>query len=108
MGLKFWAASLCVVVVATMAAAPASAEPTKRRVESGQSETAKRPRARITVERRSFLDGGTMVVPGERKFTDYAFPPGYSVIGEALGPFKDYRRRPLLDPWDFPGTSKGW
>ena len=46
--------------------------------------------------------------PGERKFTDYAFPPGYSVLDNALGPFKDYRRQPLLDPWDFPGVSKGW
>ena len=36
---------------------------------------AKRPRARIVVAPRSFLDAGTEVVPGERKFTDYAFPP---------------------------------
>src|SRR5262249_57384198 len=35
-----------------------------------------RPRARITVEPRSFLDSGTEVLPGERKFTDYAFPAG--------------------------------
>jgi len=33
---------------------------------------------RVTVEKRSFLDGGTEVLPGQRKFTDYAFPPGYS------------------------------
>jgi hypothetical protein len=108
MHLKFWAASLCVVVIATMAAAPASAETKKKRVEYGQSETAKRPRARITVEPRSFLDGGRELPVGERKFTDYAFPPGYSPLAEALGPFRDYRRQPLLDPWDFPGTSKGW
>ena len=36
------------------------------------------PRARITVTRRSFLDAGTHVIPGDRKFTDYAIPPGYS------------------------------
>src|SRR5262249_48779736 len=35
-----------------------------------------RPRARITVEPRSFLDAGTEVLPGERKFTEYAFPAG--------------------------------
>ena len=39
------------------------------------------PRARITVQRRSFLDAGTQVIPGDRKFTDYAIPPGYSPIG---------------------------
>ena len=37
-----------------------------------------RPRARVTVAPRSFLDAGTEVLPGERKFTDYAFPPNYS------------------------------
>lgn len=36
------------------------------------------PRTRIYVSRRSWLDGGTEVLPGERKFTDYAFPPGAS------------------------------
>ena len=37
-----------------------------------------RPPARVTVQRRSFLDAGTEVLPGQRHFTDYAFPPGYS------------------------------
>ncbi len=35
------------------------------------------PRTRVYVTRRSWLDAGTEVLPGERKFTDYAFPPGY-------------------------------
>src|SRR6201990_3004611 len=33
---------------------------------------------RIYVSKRSWLDGGTEVLPGERKFTDYALPPGQS------------------------------
>ncbi|MDA9493894.1 hypothetical protein XI09_31770 [Bradyrhizobium sp. CCBAU 11386] len=33
---------------------------------------------RIYVSKRSWLDGGTEVLPGERKFSDYAFPPGTS------------------------------
>jgi hypothetical protein len=33
------------------------------------------PHTRIYVSRRSWLDGGTEVLPGDRKFTDYAFPP---------------------------------
>jgi hypothetical protein len=35
----------------------------------------KRASSRIVVEPRSFLDAGTEVLPGERKFLDYALPP---------------------------------
>ena len=37
-----------------------------------------RPRSRIVVEPRSFLDAGTEVLPGERKFLDYAFAPTHT------------------------------
>lgn len=33
------------------------------------------PHTRIFVTKRSWLDAGTEVLPGDRKFTDYAFPP---------------------------------
>jgi hypothetical protein len=36
------------------------------------------PHTRIYVSKRSWLDGGTEVLPGDRKFTDYAYPPGSS------------------------------
>jgi len=36
-----------------------------------------RVRTRIRVQPRSYLDGGTEVLPGERKFTDYVTPPTY-------------------------------
>jgi|SRR5580692_1759941 hypothetical protein len=36
------------------------------------------PNTRIFVTRRSWLDAGTEVLPGDRKFNDYAFPPGPS------------------------------
>lgn len=36
-----------------------------------------RVRTKITVRPRSYLDGGTEVMPGERKFTDYAIVPTY-------------------------------
>jgi hypothetical protein len=35
----------------------------------------------IVVHRRSYLDAGTEVLPGERKYTDYVFPPNYSATG---------------------------
>ncbi len=111
MRLNLCAASACAALIAvTTCGNPAGAEPKKKQVESSQSQTTatKRARTRITVEPRSFLDAGTTPIPGEPKYLDYAFPPGYSPLREALGPFRDYRRQPLLDPWDFPGVSKGW
>lgn len=36
------------------------------------------PRTRVYVTKRSWLDAGVEVLPGDRKFTDYAFPPGTS------------------------------
>ena len=36
------------------------------------------PHTRLYVSKRSWLDGGTELLPGERKFTDYALPPGAS------------------------------
>ncbi len=55
------------------AAAPASAG--TRYVIVGEDG---RARTRIIVQRRSYLDAGTEVRPGERKYTDYVYPPGYS------------------------------
>jgi hypothetical protein len=35
-------------------------------------------RTRIYITKRSWLDAGTEVLPGDRKFMDYAYPPGPS------------------------------
>jgi hypothetical protein len=40
----------------------------------------KRPRSRVVVVARSFLNVGTNVGPGERKFLDYAFPPTHAAL----------------------------
>ena len=37
------------------------------------------PRTRVYVTTRSWLDAGTEVLPGDRKFQDYAFPSPYRV-----------------------------
>jgi len=42
---------------------------------------AKRSRSRVVVVPRSYLDAGTEVLPGERKFLDYAFPPTHAPMG---------------------------
>lgn len=35
------------------------------------------PHTRVFITKRSWLDAGTEVLPGDRKFTDYAFPNPY-------------------------------
>ena len=66
------------------------------------------PRTRIYVTKRSWLDAGTEVLPGERKFTDYAFPPeiGYPSFGrENLN--RPIDRQPLNPPSDMGGYPQG-
>jgi hypothetical protein len=41
---------------------------------------AKRAQSRVVVLPRSFLDAGTEVLPSERKFLDYAFPPSHVTL----------------------------
>jgi hypothetical protein len=62
------------------------------------------PRTRVYVTTRSWLDAGTEVLPGDRKFTDYAFPPaiGYPSFGrENLN--RPIDRQPLNPPSDLGG-----
>ena len=40
----------------------------------------KRPRSRVVVVPRSFLNAGTEMLLGERKFLDYAFPPTHVAL----------------------------
>ncbi|ABD85814.1 hypothetical protein [Rhodopseudomonas palustris] len=59
------------------------------------------PRTRIYVTKRSWLDAGTEVLPGERKFTDYAYPPGRSFGMENLN--RPLDRQPLNPASDLGG-----
>jgi hypothetical protein len=59
------------------------------------------PHTRIFVTRRSWLDAGTEVLPGDRKFTDYAFPPSQSFARENNNRTID--RQPLNPPSDMGG-----
>ena len=67
------------------------------------------PRARITVTRRTFLDAGTYVIPGDRKFTDYAVPPTYypgSVADNRGGMY--ISQTALPGPFTLPGRDNPW
>ena len=62
------------------------------------------PRTRVYVTTRSWLDAGTEVLPGDRKFQDYAFPPeiGYPTFArENLN--RPIDRAPLNPPSDMGG-----
>jgi hypothetical protein len=63
-----------------------------------------RTRTRVIIQQRSFLDGGTEVLPGERKFTDYAIPPNYSVTGVIDNTSRGFPSR-LPGTWDLPGKN---
>jgi hypothetical protein len=60
------------------------------------------PHTRLYVTKRSWLDAGTEVQPGERKFTEYAFPPGVSFGRQNNN--RPIDRQPLNPPSDF-GTE---
>ena len=62
------------------------------------------PRTRIYVTKRSWLDAGVEVLPGDRKFSDYAFPPaiGYPTFARENNN-RPIDRQPLNPPSDLGG-----
>ena len=59
------------------------------------------PNTRVYVTTRSWLDAGTEVLPGDRKFQDYAFPPSRSFGMENKN--RPLDRIPLNPPSDLGG-----
>jgi len=86
MRLKFIVAALAAVAAAGLLAAPAGAAPQKKRVAyvdahghtvyTSRDEDG-RKRTRIIIQRRSYLDPGTEVFPGENSDHKYASPPNH-------------------------------
>jgi len=62
------------------------------------------PRTRVYVTTRSWLDAGVEVLPGDRKFQDYAFQPdlGYPSFGRENNN-RPIDRQPLNPPSDMGG-----
>jgi hypothetical protein len=65
------------------------------------------PHTRVYVTTRSWLDAGTDVLPGDRKFQDYAFPPdnGYPTFARENGN-RPIDRQPMNPPSDMGGYSR--
>ena len=118
MDVKMRAAGLCLAILALAAIAvpPVEAAPKKKPVvyTTRPDPPINRPRARVTVAPRSFLDAGTEVLPGERKFTDYALPAGsYSMplsVVQSTGGRVGWHQSPLPGPFDLPSRYNpyGW
>lgn len=63
------------------------------------------PHTRIYVTKRSWLDAGTEVLPGDRKFQDYAFPSPYGYPDFAReNNNRPIDRQPLNPPSDLGGS----
>lgn len=67
------------------------------------------PHTRIYVTKRSWLDAGVEVLPGDRKFTDYAFPPalGYPSFARENNN-RPIDRQPLNPPSDMGGYPQSF
>jgi hypothetical protein len=62
------------------------------------------PHTRVYVTKRSWLDAGVEVLPGDRKFSDYAFPPAIGVQSFAReNNNRPIDRQPLNPPSDMGG-----
>ena len=117
MSLKLYAAGICAAVVALTAVASAPAEAQVQRTKKeyvnvvrSDGTVVRRARTRVVVAPRSFLDPGTEVQRGERKYSDYAFPAGYSARDILVNNTAGFHRSPLLDRWDLPARNSpyGW
>jgi hypothetical protein len=65
------------------------------------------PRTRVYVTTRSWLDAGTEVLPGDRKFMDYAFPSPYGYPSFAReNNNRPIDRQPLSTPSDVGGFPR--
>lgn len=65
------------------------------------------PHTRVYVTKRSWLDAGVEVLPGDRKFTDYAFPPelGYPSFARENNN-RPIDRSPMNPPSDMGGFQQ--
>src|ERR1700712_4863487 len=120
---KFTAALLATIAVVAVGFGTVSATaqaPTKRQLDNKrQFDTQGRPyygsnspnasyqqgpHTRVYVTKRSWLDAGVEVLPGDRKFTDYAYPPevGYPSFARE-NTTRPPARQPLSSPSDLGG-----
>jgi hypothetical protein len=106
---------LAATAVVAIGMAPAGAEPKRQFDDRGRPYYGSNgpnvsyqqgPHTRIYVTRRSWLDAGVEVLPGDRKFTDYAYPPARSFGMENNN--RPLDRQPLNPPSDLGGYPQSF
>jgi hypothetical protein len=106
---------LAATAVIAISMAPAGAEPKRKFDDRGRPyygasgpnvSYQQGPHTRIYVTRRSWLDAGVEVLPGDRKFTDYAYPPAQSFARENMN--RPIDRQPLNPPSDMGGYPQSF
>lgn len=111
-------ASAAVIAVGFAAMTSASAEPKRQYDNRGRPYYGANgpnvvyqqgPHTRIYVTKRSWLDAGVEVLPGDRKFTDYAYPPeiGYPTFARENNN-RPIDRQPTNPPSDMGGYPRSF
>ncbi|MBM3527795.1 MAG: hypothetical protein FJX62_06865 [Alphaproteobacteria bacterium] len=114
--MRLMAAAIAIAAASAVFAASAADAQTRKRSKSQavsgpqtvfvSRDESGRTRTRIIVQRRSYLDGGTEVLPGQRKYSDYHTQPFWSptdVLGTRGGD-----RQPLNSRWESNGVRMSW
>ena len=112
MRLKVVATALAVTAAIGLLALPAGAAPKKRAVVDARGHTVfvsrdedGRTRTRIIIQRRSYLDPGTEVMPGDRRDHDYAFQPNHSATSVLDNTTFGRNQSALPGPFDLPSKN---
>ena len=112
MGLKVVTSALAICTAIGLWAAPADAAPKKRvavtdargaTVYTSRDEDGRR-RTKVIIQKRSYLDPGTEVFPGENNGHNYAFSPNHSATS-ILDNTVAGNRSPLPGPFDLPSKN---
>lgn len=115
MSLKIVATAIAAAAVFGLLAVPADAAPKKKRVVTASGNTVfvsrdenGRRRTRVIIQKRSYLNPGTEVFPGENSDHRYAFP----VTSSAGGVFDNTPfgtgQSSLPGPWTLPSKNNPW
>ena len=112
MRLKVIATALAVTAAIGLLALPAGAAPKKRVAVDARGHTVfvsrdedGRTRTKIIIQRRSYLDPGTEVMPGDRRDHDYAFLPNHSATSVLDNTAFGRNQSALPGPFDLPSKN---
>lgn len=116
MRLKFVAATLAAFGTLALLAVPANAQSSERRITTNarghtvftSRDENGRTRTKVIIQKRSYLDPGTEVLPGDRNDRDYAILPSHSASGVLDNTAFGRNQSALPGPFDLPSKNNPW